>query len=191
MSTPLRTLAVIAATLAAAPVFAQTAVVPVEGTPTPAVIVTDWPSFKPDQMANNESIAQVLLAQGFSDVKILREGSLMTVTAQRDGQPIELVYSLIEGALISVNGETVRTESQKEAFGRETSGRETSGDKAASGMAGDDAAAAPEGTEEGTEDSATGTEGTDDSGTEGTDEGSESSGETEGGESETEGGTNG
>lgn len=186
MSTPLRTLAVIAATLAATPVFAQTAVVPVEGTPTPAVIVTDWPSFKPDQMANNESIAQVLLAQGFSDVKILREGSLMTVTAQRDGQPIELVYSLIEGALISVNGETVRTESQKEAFGRETSG-----DKAASGMAGDDAAVAPEGTEEGTKDSATGTEGTDDSGTEGTGEGSESSGETEGGESETEGGTNG
>lgn len=65
-----------------------------------------------EQMDNDQNVAETLLAQGFSDIYILREGPMMTVTAQRDGQPIELVYSVANGSLVSVNGEELRAEGE-------------------------------------------------------------------------------
>lgn len=70
------------------------------------VAESDYPIL--EQWDNNEVVAETLIAQGFTDVYILREGPIMTVTAQRDGQPIELVYSVANGRLVSVNGVETR-----------------------------------------------------------------------------------
>lgn len=101
---------------------ASDAVVPapaaeVSPVPTPATVIMapEWASHFPtlDQQLNNEQIAELLVAQGFSDITILREGSLMTITAQREGEPVELVYNMVEARLIFVNGERILTEDEQ------------------------------------------------------------------------------
>lgn len=95
----------------------NTAVVPAEATeisptaPVSTVVISDYPVFSQDM--NDESIIEMLVGQGFEDIHILREGSLMTVTATREGDDIKLVYNLVEGRLIEVNGERVLTEEEK------------------------------------------------------------------------------
>lgn len=61
-----------------------------------------------EQWENDESVAKTLISQGFSDVHILRKGPYMTVSAQREGEPIELLYSVANGSLVAVNGEELR-----------------------------------------------------------------------------------
>lgn len=70
------------------------------------VVETDYPRL--DSMDNNELIAETLIAQGYTDVFISREGPILTVTAQRNAVPIELVYSTANGRLISVDGVETR-----------------------------------------------------------------------------------
>ncbi|MDO5647065.1 hypothetical protein [Paracoccus sp. (in: a-proteobacteria)] len=101
--------------LMAGPALAQTAVVVTPDAPvaivtedaratgTPAGFVDYVPML--EQFDNNVVIAETLVAQGFTNIAIHREGTIMTVTATRDGQPVELVYSTANGRLISVNGE--------------------------------------------------------------------------------------
>ncbi|MFI0397122.1 hypothetical protein [Paracoccus jiaweipingae] len=92
--------------------MAETAVIPADAlkkeAPVGQAAYTGFPSF--DQQMNDQAVADTLLAQGFSDIHILRDGTLMTVTAQRDGKDIELLYNLVEGRLIKVNGERVDIE---------------------------------------------------------------------------------
>lgn len=56
------------------------------------------------QTANDEVIISSLESQGYSSVTIARDGTVLTVLAERDGQPIELIYSTATGRLISVDG---------------------------------------------------------------------------------------
>lgn len=92
--------------------MAETAVIPADAlkkeAPVGQAAYTGFPSF--DQQMNDQAVADTLLAQGFSDIHIIRDGTLMTVTAQRDGKDIELLYNLVEGRLIKVNGERVDIE---------------------------------------------------------------------------------
>ena len=78
------------------------------GTPVGAVSRPDYPLL--EQLDNDEAVAQSLISQGFTDIHILREGAIMTVHAERDGQPTELVYSIANGSLISVDGVELRAE---------------------------------------------------------------------------------
>lgn len=89
------------------------------------VLESDYPRL--DSMENNETIAETLIAQGYSDVFISREGPILTVTAQRAGVPIELVYSTANGRLISVDGVETR-----EAAGGTSAGDTVSGTTAGS-----------------------------------------------------------
>jgi len=75
-------------------------------TPQGAVTEPDYPLL--EQLDNDEEIARTLIAQGFTDLHILREGPILTVNAQRGGQPVELVYSIANGSLISVDGVELR-----------------------------------------------------------------------------------
>ncbi len=88
----------------------NTAVVPgiaaAPGTPVGAVADPGYPLL--EQLDNDQAIAQSLISQGFSDVHILREGPILTVNAQRGGQPTELVYSVANGSLVSVDGVKLR-----------------------------------------------------------------------------------
>jgi hypothetical protein len=56
------------------------------------------------QSANDEAITASLEAQGFTSVEIMRDGSVLTVTAERDSEPTELIYSTATGRLVSVDG---------------------------------------------------------------------------------------
>ncbi|MFN3275801.1 MAG: hypothetical protein ACK41U_14155 [Paracoccus sp. (in: a-proteobacteria)] len=56
------------------------------------------------QTANDEVIVSSLESQGYTSVMIARDGTVLTVLAERDGQPIELIYSTATGRLISVDG---------------------------------------------------------------------------------------
>ncbi|MFN3525725.1 MAG: hypothetical protein ACK4YU_06515 [Paracoccus sp. (in: a-proteobacteria)] len=56
------------------------------------------------QSANDDAITMSLEAQGFTSIAILRDGTVLTVTAERDGEPTELVYSTATGRLVSVDG---------------------------------------------------------------------------------------
>lgn len=69
------------------------------------------------QLDNEQAIAETLVGQGFTDVHILREGALMTVTATRAGEPIELVYSVANGSLVSVNGDELRPDPEASSAG--------------------------------------------------------------------------
>lgn len=95
----------------------QTVVVPDAATeskgvsPVATEVVSQYPAF--NQTMNNGSIAQTLVAQGFEDIHILREGSLMTITATRGNDDINLVYNLVEGRLIKVNGERILSEDER------------------------------------------------------------------------------
>lgn len=88
----------------------NTAVVPgvavAPGSPVGAVSDPGYPLL--EQLDNDQAIAQSLISQGFSDVHILREGAILTVNAQRNGQPTELVYSVANGSLVSVDSVELR-----------------------------------------------------------------------------------
>ena len=61
-----------------------------------------------EQVENNDAIIDMMIGQGFSDLKILRKGQMLTITGQRDGVPTELVYSTANGRLLSVDGVETR-----------------------------------------------------------------------------------
>ncbi|WP_112874015.1 hypothetical protein [Paracoccus endophyticus] len=117
-----------------------------------------------EQMANNEAVAGLLLAQGFRDVEIDRDGVLMTVTAQRDGVPVELVYNTSTGRLIEQDGRTILSPEDLEDRGGSTGAG--TGEMDDDGEAGEEAAG-----QDGSADDATGEEGMD--GEDGAAEGSE------------------
>ena len=142
-----------------------------------------------EQIDNDQAVAETLISQGFSDVHILREGALMTVTAQRHGVPTELVYSIANGSLVSVDGVKLRPEGDMSSDG---------GNAATATGATDDATTDP--ADDGMDDSAddsTDADSADDSadsdGTEGTDGSSDSDGSADGSESDSgsEGGADG
>lgn len=56
------------------------------------------------QDANDEAIRNALESQGFANVLITRDGTTLTVTADREGEMVELVYSTATGRLITVDG---------------------------------------------------------------------------------------
>lgn len=78
--------------------------------PIGTITETDYPIL--EQWENDEAVAKTLVSQGYTNIHILREGALMTVTAQRDGQPIELVYSVANGSLVSVDGVELRRDEE-------------------------------------------------------------------------------
>lgn len=78
--------------------------------PEGAINPTDFPL--PEQLDNEEAVAETLIAQGFEDIHILREGPMLTVNATRDGVPTELVYSVANGSLVSVDGEELRDDEE-------------------------------------------------------------------------------
>ena len=84
---------------------------------------------------NDQVVAETLIGQGFTNLVINRTGPLMTVTAQRDGVPTELVYSLANGRLMSVDG--VAFQHPADAAAAAEPGAGSSGATAA-GMTGDD-----------------------------------------------------
>lgn len=170
----------------------NTAVVPgtaaAPGAPVGAVVDGEYRLI--EQIDNDQAVAETLIAQGFSDVHILREGALMTVTAQRNGVPTELVYSIANGSLVSVDGVELRAEgdtsSEKDA-GVATTATDATDDAADDGTdAGDDTDA--DGTDDGTDSDAdsdgdsTGTDGTD-----GSDSSSDSDGSSDGSDSDSSG----
>lgn len=69
---------------------------------------SDYPRL--ENLDNDMAVAETLIAQGYSDVVISREGPIMTVTAIRGLTPIELVYSTANGRLVSVDGVETRPE---------------------------------------------------------------------------------
>lgn len=84
---------------------------------------------------NDQVVAETLIGQGFTNLVINRTGPLMTVTAQRDGVPTELVYSLANGRLMSVDG--VAFQHPADAAAAAEPGAGSSGATAA-GVTGDD-----------------------------------------------------
>jgi hypothetical protein len=138
------------------------------GSPVGAVLEPDYKL--PEQLDNDQEIARTLIAQGFTDVHILREGPILTVNAQRDGQPIELVYSIANGSLISVDGVELRPAADETGNGHSTA--DATGDETAPGEGGDDGSGGE--TDEGTE-GGNGDGNGEDSGTDGTDGGSDGS----------------
>lgn len=191
----------------------NTAVVPgtaaAPGAPVGAVVDGEYRLI--EQIDNDQAVAETLIAQGFSDVHILREGALMTVTAQRDGVPTELVYSIANGSLVSVDGVELRAEG-------DTSSEKDAGVAASATDATDDAAddasddADADGATDGTDSDAdsdgdsTGTDGTDgsdgtsdsdssadgsDSDSDGSDGGSDGSDGSDGGSDGSDGGDGG
>lgn len=115
---------------------ANTAVLPgaavQPGTPVGAVTDPGYPLL--EQLDNDEAIATSLIGQGFSDIRILRDGAILTVNAQRNGQPTELVYSVANGSLISVDGVEMRDapdatgDGQSEAMGTDMGGEDMGSD---------------------------------------------------------------
>lgn len=147
----------------------NTAVVPgmaaEPGTPVGAVSRPDYPLL--EQLDNDEAIAQSLISQGFTDIHILREGAIMTVHAERDGQPTELVYSIANGSLISVDGVELRAEPDT------TSNGETAA------AASDDASDGNDGTNDGSDEDSGSDPGADD----GSDDGDSNDGSDDGSDS--------
>ncbi|MBM3606287.1 MAG: hypothetical protein FJX25_16650 [Alphaproteobacteria bacterium] len=152
------------------------------------VAETDYPRL--ESIENNETIAETLIAQGYSDVVIRREGPILTVTAQRAGVPIELVYSTANGRLISVDG--VETRAAPEASSGSDLAPAATG--SSSNPAAADDAASPD---EGVSDEAEADAGTDDAtaetpdSSEGADEGAETDGADDAGSSGADSGANG
>ena len=152
-----------------------------------------------EQMDNDEAIAETLVAQGFEDIYILREGPIMTVTAQRLGEEVELVYSVANGTLVSINGEEIEDGQGDDSRSvgdvpepmdtdtEEDSGEDEGADDDSGDNAGDDAGADDSGTEgEESEGSDAGESGSDAAGD--TDAGESDGGENDGGDSDSEGG---
>ncbi|WP_410218194.1 hypothetical protein [Paracoccus sp. (in: a-proteobacteria)] len=97
-----------------------------------------------ESIENNEAIAETLIAQGYSNVVISREGPILTVTAQRGGVPIELVYSTANGRLVSVDGVETRPEGEGSSANDQTQATGTS-----SAVGGDDGTSDDESGDEG------------------------------------------
>ncbi|QBX33566.1 hypothetical protein E4191_01645 [Paracoccus liaowanqingii] len=76
---------------------------------------SDYPRF--ESIENYQAIADTLTNQGYSDVFIQRDGPILTVTAQRAGVPIELVYSTANARLVSVDGVETRAEPEGSSAG--------------------------------------------------------------------------
>ncbi|MBV0891778.1 hypothetical protein KTN05_07935 [Paracoccus sp. Z118] len=76
------------------------------GTP-PEIMAEPFHQFSMEQIANDQAVIDTLLAQGFSDIVIDRDGTLLTVTAVRGASPVELVYQTASGRLVSIDGEAV------------------------------------------------------------------------------------
>ncbi|MDP5305738.1 hypothetical protein [Paracoccus spongiarum] len=110
------------------------------------------------QLDNEQEIAETLIAQGFTDVYIKREGALMTITANRAGEPIELVYSVANGSLVSVNGEELRPDpeaSSSDDTPAAAAGDDATDDDATDDDATDDGSTDDGATDDGTDDGAT------------------------------------
>lgn len=84
---------------------------------------------------NDQVVAETLIGQGFTNLVINRTGPLMTVTAQRDGVPTELVYSLANGRLMSVDGDAFQHPADAAAAAEPGAG---SSSATATGTTGDD-----------------------------------------------------
>lgn len=104
---------------------------------TPEATAAGFPTF--ESMANDQTVAETLMAQGYTDVKIFHDGTLMRVNANRDGKPIELVYQTTTGQLVKLNGQPVLNAEQAkgESGHKDEAGAKTdkpeSGDKPDSG----------------------------------------------------------
>lgn len=137
----------------------NTAVVPgvaaEPGTPVGAVSDPGYPLL--EQLDNDEAIAQTLISQGFSDLHILREGPILTVNAQRNGQPTQLVYSVANGSLISVDGVELRDPPDPTSDGQDSDGQD--GDAGSGSGSGSDGGS--DGSDGGNGDSDGGSDGSD------------------------------
>lgn len=98
----------------------------------------------PEQFENDQAVSEALLAQGFTDIRILREGPIMTVTAQRNGVPTELVYSTANGTLISVDGVEMRAAPDATGDGQTTPAPDAAPEAPADDTATDDDSATPD-----------------------------------------------
>lgn len=85
----------------------------------------------PEQFENDMAVSEALLAQGFTDIRIARDGPIMTVTAQRNGSPTELVYSTANGTLVSVDGVEMRDGPDMTSNGQTAGGAATAPDMGA------------------------------------------------------------
>ncbi|MDO5705594.1 MAG: hypothetical protein Q4G49_11065 [Paracoccus sp. (in: a-proteobacteria)] len=135
-----------------------------------------------DRSANDETIAETLIAQGFTNVHILRDAAMLTVTAQRDGQPIELVYHLVRGQLLSVNGQPVPTETPVDATAG-GQGSQAAADDSAPGTDTDTDEAADDASDDGAADTDAGA-GADGSDSDTSDSSDSGGGDSDGGESD-------
>ncbi|MDP0927527.1 hypothetical protein Q0601_10120 [Paracoccus onubensis] len=116
-----------------------------------AVRDSDFPI--PEQLDNNDAVIDTLISQGFTDIHILRKAAIMTVTAMRDGQPVELVYNVSNGTLVSVDGQELNPTTVDES-GSGSSGTPTADatDPADPGEDGDDGTADDGSPDDGTPD---------------------------------------
>lgn len=146
---------------------------------------------------NDQAIAETLIGQGFTNVVINRTGPILTITATRDGVPIELVYSTANGRLMSVDGVEFRHPSDAAAASEPGRGSTGASDAVSDGAAddsaddGDDTAGggeAADGDGAGDAGGADGAGGESDGGDGGSDGGD---GGSDGGEGEGEGGADG
>lgn len=144
----------------------------------------DYPRF--ESLENYEAIGDTLVAQGFSDVTILREGPILTVTAQRGGVPIELVYSTANSRLVSVDGIETRPEVEMSSGG-DIAGAAT-GDGTATGT---DDGTDGDGSTDGSDGGADGSDADAGGDTDGADAGDGESGSDSDSDGGSEGGTNG
>lgn len=96
-----------------------------------------------EEVENNDAIIDMMIGQGFTDLKITRKGPMLTVTGQRDGVPTELVYSTANGRLVSVDG----VETQDRSGDAEPSIADRMMDNVADGDSDADMATDPSGTD--------------------------------------------
>ncbi|MDQ1898988.1 hypothetical protein RAH32_00810 [Paracoccus sp. WLY502] len=159
--------------------------------PQPPVGAVAVPAFPlPEQINNDQVVIETLLSQGFTNIHILREGAIMTITAQRNGQPTELVYSIANGTLISVDGVELREQPDatsnrgsdiaKDVLGAGSGGtdagddgEEDAGTGAEAGSNGADAGSPGAGTDGGSDGSGSGSESGADGGADGGSTGSD------------------
>ncbi|MFN3276950.1 MAG: hypothetical protein ACK41Y_00960 [Paracoccus hibiscisoli] len=106
------------------------------------VLEGDYPRL--ESIENYETIAETLSAQGYSDIYIQREGPILTITAQRAGVPIELVYSTANARLVSVDGVETRRDAEGSSAG-DITGAATGSQSGAGSDATDDAGADTDG----------------------------------------------
>ncbi|MDO5632401.1 MAG: hypothetical protein Q4G22_11260 [Paracoccus sp. (in: a-proteobacteria)] len=162
------------AVMAQAPTVVETPGAPVAVIPPAAATETPPQHVYPltvDRSANDQAIAETLIAQGFSNVHILRDAAKLTVTAQRDNQPIELVYHLVRGELLTVNGQPVPAETPVDTTAGGQDSHSAHADAVSDDAAGDDsntddAAADDSGADDTSQDGESGDNGSSDSGSE-------------------------